>query len=168
MGRKPTKLSVCDAHWAELLAQLDSVSDGRAKARLRIILKAAEGCYTLDDLARLAGCARSTIQAWISRFKQGGVAKLLERNTPPGSTSPIGTATVQAQLKAGLKAGRWPSASAVAAWLKEAHGICRAPKSIYYWFQKLHHGTNAKVKKVNSRTQRHRPRNSLGTTRRQQ
>jgi hypothetical protein len=55
--------------------------------------------------------------------------------------SPVGEARIQRQLRAGLAAGRWTSAAHVAAWLRETHGIRRARKSIYYWFQK--HGLPA-------------------------
>jgi hypothetical protein len=37
---------------------------------------------------------------------------------------------VQAQLHAGLQAGQWRTARQVAAWLKAAHGIERATKSL--------------------------------------
>lgn len=137
MGRKRTKLSVSDSQRAKLIAQLDSVSDARARERLEMVLQAAGGRHTMDDIARIAGRARSTIQVWMDKYREGGVAKLLERDTPPGSTSPIGAARIQAQLKAGLKSGRWRSAAKVAAWLKKTHGIERSRKSLYYWFNKL-------------------------------
>jgi transposase len=43
---------------------------------------------------------------------------------------------VQQELVAGLQSGRWRTAGQVAAWLKEAHGIERAAKSIYRWLGK--------------------------------
>lgn len=66
----------------------------------------------------------------------GGIIELLRRETPPGSTSPIGQAPVQAELVAGLKSGRWRTAGQVVAWLQEAHGIKRAAQSIYRWLGK--------------------------------
>ncbi|MCI0558618.1 MAG: hypothetical protein MN733_08990, partial [Nitrososphaera sp.] len=61
---------------------------------------------------------------------------LLKRDTPPGAVSPMANPRIRAELREGLKIGRWRSAAQVAAWLKEAHGIERARKSIYYWFKK--------------------------------
>ena len=46
-------------------------------------------------------------------------------------------AKVQAQLQAGLQAGRWRTAGQVAAWLQETHTITRATKSLYYWLGKV-------------------------------
>lgn len=58
---------------------------------------------------------------------------MLERDTPPGTVSPIARPKIQAQLRNGLQTGRWQTASEVAHWLKERHGIKRNRKSIYYW-----------------------------------
>jgi len=101
---------------------------------------AASGQHTLEDLARLVGRQRSTIQNWLAKFAAGGVPGLLERDTPPGIISPIAELRVQKQLQEGWKVGRWKSATEVAAWLKEAHGIERSRKSIYYWIGKKARG----------------------------
>ena len=113
MGRKRTRLVMSAAQQDELRGRLRVARDAREKERLRWALKAASGDYTLEDLAGL-----------------------LDRDTPPGSISPVAAPDIQAQLRAGLEAGRWHSAGEVAAWLKETHGIQRAPKSVYYWLAK--------------------------------
>jgi len=74
---------------------------------------------------------------WLEDFTEGGLTRLLEREAPRGKPSPVAEAKVQNQLQAGLKAGRWRTAGQVAAWLKEAHGIERAAKSLYYWLGKV-------------------------------
>ena len=97
---------------------------------------ATSGQHTLADRARLAGRARSTSQVWLGDFTAGGVARLLEREAPPGQPSPLAAAAVPAQLPAGRPAGQWRPAGQVAAWLKEKHGLKRATKSLYYWLGK--------------------------------
>lgn len=136
MARKRTKLGISPAVLIELKERLRTTSDVRQKERLQVVLWSTQGRHTLEDLARLAGRARSTIQIWLDHFEAGGVARVLERESPPGQSSPIGEPQVQAELKAGLKSGRWRTARQVAAWLKEAHGIERAAKSIYRWLGK--------------------------------
>jgi transposase-like protein len=108
----------------------------RQKERLRFALLAAEGRHTLEDLAERLGRARSTLQLWLDKFAAAGLAGLLERESPPGLRSPLGGVAVQAELQAGLRAGRWRSAEAIAQWLQAAHGITRARKSIYYWLKR--------------------------------
>lgn len=137
MARKRTKLTMSAVEAGQLKEQIRSATDPRDKERLQVVLWATHGQHTLDDLARLAGRARSTIQVWLDNFTAGGLTRLLEREAPPGKPSPLAAAKVQTQLQAGLKAGRWRTAGQVAAWLKEAHGIQRATKSLYYWLGKV-------------------------------
>ena len=133
MGRKRTQLTLTPAEQTELARRLQTATDARQKERLRFVLMAAEGRHTLEELAERLGRARSTIQLWLDKFAAAGLAGVLERESPPGLLSPLGTATVQTELLAGLQAGRWRSAAAIADWLQTAHGITRARKSIYYW-----------------------------------
>lgn len=136
MARKRTKLTMSAGELAQLKQGIRAATDPRNKERLQVVLWATSGQHTLDELAGLAGRARSTIQIWLDDFMEGGTTKLLERETPPGSTSPVAEPKVQEQLQAGLQAGRWRTAGQVAAWLKETHGIQRAAKSLYYWLGK--------------------------------
>ena len=137
MGRHRSRLVLLPAQILKLQKLLQTTRDPRVKERLQFALRAASGRYTLEDLARQAGRSRSTIQNWQQKLGLGGLARLLERDTPPGMVSPLASRTVQAQFKAGLRSERWRSASEIAAWLKQDHGIERSRKSIYYWIRKL-------------------------------
>jgi len=136
MGRNRTLLKLSASQRGQLDRRVRSDADARARERAQCALWAASGQHTLEDLARLSGRRRSTIQNWLAKFKADGVAGLMARDTPPGSVSPIADPEIQAELQAGWKAGRWQSASQVAAWLKDARGIVRSRKSIYYWLGK--------------------------------
>ena len=136
MGKPRTQLPLSAAQHAELNRRLRTVTDPRERERLQVALWAFSGRHTLEDLAEMADRSRATIQTWLDKFKAGGLPGLLERDTPPGSTSPLSRSRLHAQLKAGLAAGRWTSAQAISNWLNEAHGIQRARKSLYYWLKK--------------------------------
>ena len=136
MGRKKTRLLLKPDERAELVRLTRCSISRNERDRIKTALKAADGLHTLEDLADLAGRSRSTIQNWLNKFMAGGVAGLLERNTPPGMVSPLASEVIQKQLETGLTTGQWQSAAQVAAWLLETHGISRARKSIYYWLQK--------------------------------
>jgi len=125
------------AELVQLKERIRSATDPRDKERLQVVLWATHGQHSLEELARLAGRARSTIQVWLDHFTAGGLAKLLARESPPGPTSPVAAPEVQAQLQAGLRAGHWRTAGQVAAWLQEVHDIKRAAKSLYYWLGKV-------------------------------
>ena len=137
MARTRTKLTLSGEDLAQLKQRLRSTTDPRDKERLQVVLWATGGQHSLQELAQLADRARSTIQIWLDDFSEGGLSQLLEREAPPGKPSPVAQPKVQAQLQAGLQAGRWRTAGQVAAWLKEAHGIERAAKSLYYWLGKV-------------------------------
>ena len=136
MARQRTKIGVSPELLADLKQRFRTATDWRDKERLQVALWSTSGQHTLEQLAHLAGRARSTIQIWLDHFEAGGVEGLLQREAPPGLTSPLAEPKVQQQLKEGLKAGRWRTAEQVAAWLQEAHGIKRAAKSIYRWLGK--------------------------------
>ena len=137
MGRKRTQLNLSPAERRAAQRLLSTGIDPRVVERVGLALLAATGLFTLEELATKVKRRRSTLQNWLGKFQTGGLAGLLERDTAPGVASPVAKATVQRQLQAGLKAGRWTSAAHVAAWLEETHGIRRSRKSIYYWFEKF-------------------------------
>lgn len=106
MARKRTKLGISPAGLMELKARLRTTTDLREQERLQVVLWSTQGRHTLADLAQLANRARSTIQIWLDHFEAGGLARLLERESPPGPSSPLGQPQVQPELVAGLKSGR--------------------------------------------------------------
>ena len=122
---------------ADLKQRISKATDVREKERLQVVLWATTGQYTLDEMATLSGRVRSTIQIWLDDFMEGGITGLVARKSPPGKSSPISNPEVQEQLKEGVKAGKWRTAGQVARWLKTAHGIERAAKSIYPWLGKV-------------------------------
>jgi transposase len=136
MARAHLKLTVPPARKAALEERFKAAEDVRQRQRLQAILLATTGQHGYRDIARIAGCSTSTFALWLNKYLAGGVEELLRREKPPGTTSPIGRPQVQEELLAGLKSGRWRTAGQVAAWLKEAHGIKRAAKSIYRWLGK--------------------------------
>jgi transposase len=136
MGKPRTQLPLSAAQHAELDRRLRTVTHPRERERLQVALWAASGRHTLEDLAEMADRSRATIQTWLGKFRSEGLPGLLKRDTPPGSTSPLSSSQMQAQLKAGLASGRWHSAQAMSDWLKETHGIHRARKTLYYWLKK--------------------------------
>ena len=133
MGRNRTRLELDAGQLSTVRRALRTSRDAREQKRLRFVLEGATGQHTLEELARLVGCSRSTLQNWLEKFSTGGLEGLMERETPPGAVSPSARPKIQKQLQAGVKVGRWKTAAEIAHWLLETHGIRRARKSIYYW-----------------------------------
>src|ERR1035437_12452 len=72
--------------------------------------------------------------------------------------APLAEAKVQAQLQAGLQAGRWRTAGQVVAWLKETHGIERVAKTLNYCWEKWAARSGFRVPATSNRTRRPWPR----------
>ena len=135
MGRKRTQLHLISSEQSELTRLLEQQDDPRVKERLKFLAYATSGRFTLEELAELSGRSRSTIQNWLGKFASGRLAGLMERDAPPGRESPLAQPRIQGQLAAALRSGRVKTATEVAAWLREKHGLKRARKSIYYWLR---------------------------------
>lgn len=144
MGRRRTRLEFTPEQRAELRRRSSSERDPRLQERLKFAEHAATGDYTLEELAVKIGRSRSTLQNWLEKFSAGGLAGLLERDAPPGRTSPLAEGRIQSQLDAGLRSGRLRTAAQVATWLHEQHGHQRARKSIYYWLRRRNKVATAK------------------------
>ena len=144
MGRRPKGIAITCEQEQELRRRLEDSSTNRwEKERLRTLLEAAQGTYTLDELAKRNRRSRSTIQNWLAKYQSGGIAGLLNHPKPRGTASPVGSEEIQNQLKQGVAQKRWRSAVDVAQWLKTEHGITRSPKSVYYWLAKNGFGWRA-------------------------
>ncbi|MBI5386438.1 MAG: helix-turn-helix domain-containing protein [Verrucomicrobia bacterium] len=136
MGRRRTQLTLSAAEQSTALRLLENTHDPRVAERLCFALEASTGRHTLEELARRRHRTRATMQNWLGRLEAGGLEGLLARAGGRGRATPMAKATIQRQLRTGLRAGRWTSAAQVAAWLRDRHGIRRSRKSLYYWFQK--------------------------------
>ena len=137
MGRPKLKLVITEPQRAELRDALKANTDARQRDRMQAIQLATTGRHTHAEIAQLLGKARSTIQVWLDHYQAGQLTRLLERKTAPGKVSELQAPKIQADLQAGLRAGRWRTAGQIAAWLKQTHGIQRAAGSIYYWLGKV-------------------------------
>ena len=137
MGRPKLKLVVSAEQRAALRAALKENTALRQRDRLQAIQLASTGRHTFTEIAQLLGRARSTVQLWLDQYEAGELPGLLARKPAPGKASELQRPEVQAQLQAGLKAGRWRTAGQIAAWLAQAHGIKRAAGSLYYWLGKV-------------------------------
>lgn len=72
------------------------------------------------ELAQLLGCNESTVTRWLNRYRQGGLADLLERRLAPGKPAKVPPEVVAA-LKQRLKKRRsgFGSYGDIHTWMKE-------------------------------------------------
>lgn len=135
-GRPRVRVVVPAAVKDEVAARIKKENNARLRDRLRAVQMTFDGQHRYEDIARRVGRARSTIQLWIDRFIEGGIAGLLANKKAPGKASAMQTPKVQAELAAGLREGRWRTGPQLAVWLQQNHGIRLCATQMYYWLKK--------------------------------
>jgi transposase len=128
----------------ELKAALAAATDPALQVRLQAVRLAYTGQLSLAEIAETVGRARSKVAEWIRRFRRGGVATL---HLKPRGGARAGTTKVdagtQAELLAGLRAGRWKRAKEIKRWLAQERKVTLKLGGVYSWLRR--HGAKPKV-----------------------
>ncbi len=121
---------------ARIEAALQEPIDKAWKAqRLQAMRMAAQGKWTLEQIADAVDAGRSTVAGWIKMLRERGFDALV--NWQPGQGKPgVLSLAIQRELAAGLAQGRWRRARDVQRWLREEHSIELALGGIYYYLGK--------------------------------
>jgi len=104
--------------------------------RLQALYMAAQGQFTLQQIADAVSAGRSTVARWIKLVRENGLSALLEWKPGQGAPAQL-NAQVQAELVAGLRRGRWRRARDVQRWLREEHQIELGLGGVYYYLGKV-------------------------------
>lgn len=106
------------------------------KERLLAIKLLLETDKTLEQVADIVGRARSRIQVWVKKFREGGIVSLLTRGNGGGRKSRV-TPVAQKAIIEKLREGTFRTAKQFQSWLKSEHQIELSEKGIYYHLGKL-------------------------------
>lgn len=119
MGR-PLRIEIHESleELAEQLRQTQSVYE-RERLQLLYWLKQNPG-RSRNELAQLLGVSIPTVTRWLARYRQGGLADLLERRLAPGKPAKV-PPDVVARLKQRLQKRRsgFSSYGQIHEWVKE-------------------------------------------------
>ncbi len=96
---------------------------------------AAQGKWTLEQIAVAVDAGRSTVAGWLKMLRERGFQALVSRQ--PGQSAPgaLG-ADLQQEISAGLTQGRWWRGVELQRWLKAEHGIDLQMGGVYYYLGK--------------------------------
>ncbi len=84
----------------------------------------------------MVGRAKSAVQTWLKKFRQGGVAELLARGKPTGAPGILNEAQAALLLQE-LQAARHRTGAQIQAWIKEHLQVELKLGAVYYWLGKL-------------------------------
>jgi transposase len=137
MGRPRQRLDIHQE--AGQIAKLEKAEQsGWKRERLQVIRLGLEGELTYEQIASASGRCLDTIRRWFNAFREGGVQRLLERESGRGPDARNRlTARAAEELKAGLEAGRWRTGPQVRQWLQQEHNIQIAEGTVYKYLGKF-------------------------------
>jgi transposase len=122
---------------AEVERRLKKEPPGGRRERLLAVQMGLEGERSLEQIGVAVGHARSTIQEWFARFREGGVDLLLrDDRTDNRGAAGLLDAPAQKQFEAGLAGGTWRTGPEIQRWLHKTHGVTAALPTIYKWLGK--------------------------------
>jgi transposase len=104
--------------------------------RLQAMRMAAQGQWTLRQIADAVGAGRSSVAGWLKIVREQGVDALLQRKEGQGAPGRV-KGKVQAAIMAGLREGRWRRARDLQRWLEKEHGIQMGLGGVYYYLGKV-------------------------------
>lgn len=142
MGR-PLKIAIAESE-DRLKKCLQGARTASQKERLQMLywLK-SEQIHRRDELARRLGRDKATVTRWLSKYRQGGLARLLHKGQAPGKAPQVrGPALVA--LKARLEQPQgFSSYGEVQQWLQTDWGIELSYTAVH---QLVHYRLKAKLK----------------------
>jgi len=124
--------------------QLNHARTASQKERLQMLwwLK-TEQVTQHQQLAKRLGRAPSTITRWLQKYRQGGLAHLLEVKTAPGQSPQITPEALAGLQKRLASETGFSSYGEIVSWLKTEYGLEMTYATVYYW---VHYRLKAKLK----------------------
>lgn len=96
-----------------------------------LVLKSALEVDTLRALSKRFSRSHTTIQAWINKFRVGGVEGLLDKKKGNGPASKL-TLEMEAGMRKELAKGKWRTARDAWNWLSENYDLSDLKESVIY------------------------------------
>jgi transposase len=106
------------------------------RERLQAMHMAAQGEFTLQEIANAVNAGRSTVAGWLKLVRAKGLDGLLEWKPGQGAPAKV-SAKVQEAILAGLAEGKWRRARDLQLWLKQEHQVEMGLGGIYYYLGKV-------------------------------
>jgi transposase len=106
------------------------------RQRLQAMAMAAQGKWTLQQIADAVKAGRSTVSGWLKLVRTQGAEALLKWKEGQGAPGKL-TKQIEEAIREGLGEGRWRRARDLQLWLQQEHGIELSLKGVYYYLGKV-------------------------------
>lgn len=127
-----------DAHGqaSELLALLKTEPAGWRRERLLAVKLGMENELNTEEISQALGRSQTTIYNWFAAFREGGLKKLLIKDSGKGFAGAL-TDKQMKDLKKQLVEGKFRTGPQAYAWLQQKYGVTFHPINIYKYLKKL-------------------------------
>ncbi len=106
----------------EVERRWDQGGSKREMERLQAVRLAMKGEHTLEAIGEAVGRARSRIGEWMKIVREEGLAALLQRHQGRGRAPQV-HGRAFAELRKGVRRGRWKRALEAQHWLEQRYGL---------------------------------------------
>ena len=120
---------------AEVLELFKGEPAGWRRERLLAITLGMENQWSTKEIAQTIGRGEATIYCWFKSFREGGLEKLLKKESGKGFAGALNEEQME-EFRAELEKGKWRTGGQAYAWLKEKFGITFHPNNIYKYLKK--------------------------------
>ena len=103
--------------------------------RLMAVRMAMSGEFTLEQIGKAVGRARSRIAEWMKVVRESGLEAMLAKHQGRGKKPRIST-KAHKELRTGLRRGRWKTIKEAGQWLEQRHRIKMGIGGVRYWVKK--------------------------------
>lgn len=129
---------------AQLKTLMHQQSRAMAQERLQVLyLLKSRQAQDITTAAQLIGRDRTTVQRWLQKYQQGGIAKLIAARTGQGRKRLIDEPVNQALEAELAKPEGFKSYGAIQDWLKREHGLAVRYGTVHLH---VHYRLGAKLK----------------------
>lgn len=128
----------------EIERRLKQGGSQREMQRLQALRLGLGGQHTLGQIGKAVGRARSRIIEWMRIAREEGVEALLGRHQGRGAQPQV-QGKALAELKQGLRRGRWKRAKDAGHWLAQRHDIHLSVEGVRYWLKKAGESSSARA-----------------------
>lgn len=120
----------------EVLKLLKTEPAGWRRERLLAVKFGMENTMNTEEVAQAIGRGVATIYGWFRSFRDGGLEKLLKKESGKGSPGALDTEQMEAFRKE-LEKGKWRTGGQAYQWLQEKFGVTFHPNNVYKYLKKL-------------------------------
>lgn len=107
----------------EVLKRLKTEPPGLARERLNAVKLGLEGELNLEEIAKVVGKSRATIQTWFDLYRSEGIERLCRRSDAPTGRPSLLDSRAEKELKKKLAKGSFRRVADAHQWLASRFNI---------------------------------------------